>query len=353
MQREITRRSAIAAGLSLGVAAAAPPPGVTLSGAGATFPAPLYARLADAYHAESGATVRYDAVGSSEGLRRIQARLVDFGASDKPLKPDALAAAGLFQFPTVIGGVVPVMNVPGLVGGQLHLTGALLASIFAGQVTRWNDARIVALNAGAPLPDLPIAIVHRGDGSGTTFLFTSYLSMVNPAFARQLGANDVVSWPTGAAGTGNAGVADLVRRTVGAIGYVEFAYAKQNRMAYALVQNQAGAYPQPVAASFAAAAARADWAHAPGNYLLLLNQPGGGAWPITGATFILVYRRQADAAKGRGVLGFFDWVYGRGDPLAQQLDYVPLPGPVKALVRSQWAAQLLGPDGRPLYAPHG
>ena len=328
----------------------APSSGAGISGAGATFPAPIYARWAQDYQQQVGASLNYQAIGSGGGIKQITAKTVDFGASDKPLKPADLDKAGLYQFPTVVGGVVPIMNLTGVSPGQLHLTGSVLASIFLGQITKWNDPQIAGLNPGASLPNLPITVVHRSDGSGTSFLFTSYLSMVSPAFGQKVGASDAVQWPTGLGGKGNDGVAAFVKQTAGSIGYVEFAYARQNNMVYADMQNHDGAFVAPTAQNFAAAAAGADWTKAPGNYMLLLNQPGANAWPITGATFILVYRQQSDAAKGKAVLAFFDWAYKNGDAAAASLDYVALPDPVKAMVRSQWSG-ITGPDGKPVYTP--
>jgi phosphate transport system substrate-binding protein len=322
-----------------------------LSGAGATFPAPVYAKWAEAYKAQTGVGLNYQAIGSGGGIKQIKAKTVDFGASDKPLKLEELNGAGLYQFPTVMGGVVPVMNLPGVKPGQIHLTGALLASIYLGDIKKWNDPQIGALNKGVALPNLPITVVHRSDGSGTSFLFTSYLSMKSSAWAGKVGASDSVEWPTGLGGKGNDGVAAFVKQTIGAIGYVEYAYAKQNHATYALVQNKAGQYPAPEAANFAAAAAGANWAKAPGNYLLLLDQPGAQAWPITGATFILVYKNQSSAAAGEGVLKFFDWAYKGGDNMALGLDYVPLPAAVKALIRKQWVSQVTS-GGKPVYVSH-
>jgi phosphate transport system substrate-binding protein len=320
-----------------------------ISGAGATFPAPVYAKWAEAYKAQTGAGLNYQAIGSGGGIKQIEAKTVDFGASDKPLKPEDLQANGLYQFPTVMGGVVPVVNVPGLQPGQLKLTGALLAQIYLGNVTKWSDPKIAALNHGVKLPNLPITVVHRSDGSGTSFLYTSYLSLVSPEWKTKVGASDSVQWPTGLGGKGNDGVSAFVKQTIGSIGYVEYAYAKQNHATYVLLQNAAGQYPQPQAPAFAAAAAGADWTKAPGNYLLLLNQSGAKSWPITGATFILVYKTQANPATGKAVLGFFDWAYKNGDAAASQLDYVPLPAGVKALIRKQWAANVKGSDGKPVY----
>jgi phosphate transport system substrate-binding protein len=319
-----------------------------ISGAGATFPAPLYAKWAEGYKAQSGDRLNYQAIGSGGGIRQITAGTVDFGATDKPLKPDDLAASGFAMFPTVMGGVVPVVNIPGVKSGQLKLTGALTADIFRGVVKKWNDPLIAKYNPGLTLPNLPITVVHRSDGSGTTFLFTTYLAMKAPRWASEVGANDAVKWPVGLGGKGNDGVAAYVKQTPGAIGYVEYAFAKQNGLTYTLLQNKAGGYVAPAAANFAAAAANANWKAAPGFYVLLLDQPGAEAWPITGATFILVRTRQEDAAKGREVLAFFDWAYKNGDASAQQLDYLPMPAAVKDMVRKSWS-KVVGPDGKPVY----
>jgi phosphate transport system substrate-binding protein len=324
-------------------------PGAQISGAGATFPAPLYAKWAESAKAATGVALNYQAIGSGGGIKQIEAGTVAFGASDKPLKPDELEKNRLMQFPTVMGGVVPVANLPGVAAGQLKLTGPVLADIYLGKVKRWSDPEVAGLNGGVRLPNLPITVVHRSDGSGTTFLYTSYLAGAAAQWGK-VGASDSVNWPVGLGGKGNDGVAAMVKQTPGAIGYVEYAYAKQNSMTYALLKNASGAFVAPTAANFAAAAAGADWTKAPGFYLLLLNQPGADAWPITGATFILMHRAQTDAATARQVLGFFDWTYQNGDSQAQALDYVPLPDQVKALVRQSWAG-IVGPDGKPVYAP--
>ena len=320
-----------------------------VSGAGATFPAPVYAKWAEAYKATSGVGLNYQAIGSGGGIKQIKAKTVDFGASDKPLKPDELNAAGLYQFPTVMGGVVPVVNVPGVGAGQLKLSGVVLASIYLGDIKTWNDPAIAKLNPDLKLPASPISVVHRSDGSGTSFLYTSYLSMVSPTWKTKVGASDSVSWPTGLGGKGNDGVAAFVKQTAGSIGYVEYAYAKQNHLAHALLQNKSGAFVAPTAEDFAAAAAGADWAHAEGNYMLLLDQPAPKAWPITGATFILIYKQQASPERGAQVLKFYDWAYKNGDAAASALDYVPLPDAVKAMVRKQWSTEIKGPDGKPVY----
>jgi len=319
----------------------------TISGAGATFPAPLYAKWAEMYQS-TGSALNYQAIGSGGGIKQIKAKTVDFGASDKPLKPDELAASGLYQFPTVIGGVVPVVNIMGIGPGQIRLTGALLGDIFLGKVKRWNAPEIAARNQGVPLPNLPITVVHRSDGSGTSFLFTSYLAMKNPEWASKVGASDAVEWPTGIGGKGNDGISAFVKQTAGSIGYVEYAYAKQNKSSYVLLQNKGGQYPQPNAPGFAAAASGAPWSTAPGNYVLLLDQPGAETWPISGATFILIHKNPDDAGSVQKVLGFFDWAYKNGDAAAQGLDYVPLPGEVKDLVRKQWASEITS-NGKPVY----
>jgi phosphate transport system substrate-binding protein len=320
-----------------------------ITGAGATFPQPIYNKWAEAYKAQTKNAVNYQGIGSGGGIKQIQAKTVDFGATDKPLKPADLDASGLYQFPTVIGGVVPVVNLPGVTGGQLKLTGPVLANIFLGQIKTWGDPAIATLNPGVKLPNLPITVVHRSDGSGTSFVYTSYLAAQSPAWAQRVGANDAVEWPTGIGGKGNDGVSAFVKQTIGSIGYVEYFYAKQNKMAYTAMKNKAGAFVEPTAPAFAAAASGADWTKAPGNYLLLLDQPGAQSWPITAATFILVYKKQ-DKPTGKDVLAFFDWAYKTGDAQASQLDYVPLPAAVKTMVRKQWAADIKGADGKALYA---
>jgi len=332
-----------AAALLAGAAQAA-----DLSGAGATFPAPVYAKWAETYKAQTGVGLNYQAIGSGGGIKQIKAKTVDFGASDKPLKYEDLLAAGLYQFPTVIGGVVPIMNLPGAKPGSIKLTGAVLADIYLGKINRWNAPQIKALNPGLPLPNLPITVVHRSDGSGTSFLFTSYLAAKSPEWAQKVGASDSVQWPTGLGGKGNDGVSAFVKQTVGSIGYVEYAYAKQNNAVYASMQNKAGKFVLPAAANFAAAATGAAWGKSAGNYVLLIDQPGANTWPITGATFILLYREQDNAAAGQGVLKFFDWAYKNGDADAAKLDYVPLPLAVKNIMRKQWAT-IIKSGGKPVY----
>jgi phosphate transport system substrate-binding protein len=319
-----------------------------ISGAGATFPAPVYAKWAEMYKGQTGVSLNYQAIGSGGGIKQINASTVDFGASDKPLKPDDLASGGLAMFPTVVGGVVPVMNLPGVKPGAIKLTGAQLADIYRGVIKKWNDPLLAKTNPGMALPNLPITVVHRSDGSGTTFLFTTYLSMKAAHWASEVGGNDAVQWPVGLGGKGNDGVAAFVKQTPGAIGYVEYAYARQNNMTYAQLQNKAGQFVSPTAGNFAAAAANAKWSTAPGFYLLLLDQPGASAWPITGATFILVHTKQTNAQEGHDVLAFFDWCYKNGDNAAVSLDYVPLPAAVKDMIRKSWR-RVVGPDGKPVY----
>jgi phosphate transport system substrate-binding protein len=338
----------VALAIALAVSAAPAAIAASISGAGATFPAPVYAKWAEEYKAQTHNDLNYQAIGSGGGIKQINASTVDFGASDKPLKPDALDAGGLQQFPTVIGGVVPVINVPGLQPGQLHLTGKVLADIYLGLIKRWDDPVLASWNKGLKLPNLPITVVHRSDGSGTSFLFTTYLSMEDPKWAAGPGGNDAVNWPVGLGGKGNDGVAAFVKQTPGSIGYVEYAYAKQNHMDYAVMQNKGGKWVPPTAANFAAAAANAKWAAAPGFYLLLLDQPGASAWPITGATFILMHKKQTNPQAGHDVLAFFDWAYKNGDAAAQALDYVTLPVSVKNLVRKSWST-IVGPNGKPVY----
>ena len=338
---------ALAALLATGMAAQA----ADITGAGSTFAAPVYGKWAEAYKAATGTGLNYQAIGSGGGIRQIQAKTVNFGGTDKPLKLDALNESDLAQFPTAIGGVVPVVNVPGLQPGELKLSGAVLADIYAGAITKWNDPRIAGLNPGVKLPGLPITVVHRSDGSGTTFIFTTYLSIKSPAWASKVGANDAVEWPAGLGGKGNDGVSALVKQTLGSIGYVEYAYALQNHMTHTQMQNKAGAFVQPTAANFGAAAAHADWAHAPGYYLILVDQPGPTTWPIVGATFVLVHKQQANAADGQSVLKFFDWAFKNGDAMAASLDYITLPPAVKDQIRKTWTAQVKGPNGAPVYTP--
>lgn len=309
-----------------------------ITGAGASFPQPIYVQWAQGFQTATGGRVNYQSIGSSGGVKQITAKTVQFGASDSPLSAEELNKQGLIQFPTVIGGVVPVVNVEGIKPGELKLTGEVLAEIYLGKITKWNDAKITALNPNLALPDAAITTVFRSDGSGTSFIFTTYLSQVSPQWKDSVGAANTVKWPTassGAAGKGNEGVATYVNRVKNAIGYVEYAYAKQNQMSHVQMQNQAGQFVQPSQESFAAAA-DVDWQSVPGFSLVLTNQPAEKAWPLAAATFILVHKQADNAEQAKAVLSFFDWAYQNGDEAATKLDYVPLPAPVKDLVRQEW-----------------
>jgi len=315
-----------------------------VTGAGATFPAPIYAKWADAYNKATGARINYQSVGSGAGIRQIRGKTVDFGASDMPLTDSELAKDGLVQFPTVIGGVVPVVNIKGISPGQIRMTGLVLGDIYLGKITRWNDAALVALNPGVPLPDAAIAPVRRADGSGTTFIFTNYLSKVNADWKGMVGEGTAVNWPAGAGGKGNEGVSAFVQRLPNSIGYVEYAYAKQNKMSHVLMRNKDGVFVGPDDTTFKAAAAGAEWAKS--FYQILTEQPGKDSWPITGATYILMYKSQDKPATATSALKFFDWAYGNGDKMADDLEYVPLPAAVKDLVRKQWADQIKDGAGK-------
>ncbi|WKB53747.1 phosphate ABC transporter substrate-binding protein PstS [Eleftheria terrae] len=326
-------RCGLAAAALVGVTGFAQAQDVT--GAGASFPAPVYSKWADAYNKATGVRINYQSVGSGAGIRQIKAKTVAFGASDAPLKDEELAKDGLVQFPTVIGGVVPVVNIKGITPGQLKMSGQVLGDIFLGKIAKWNDPALTALNPGVSLPDAAIAVVRRADGSGTSFIFTNYLSKVNAEWKSQVGEGTAVKWPTGAGGKGNEGVSAFVQRLPNSIGYVEYAYAKQNKMSYVLLRNKDGQFVAPDEVNFKAAAAGADWSKS--FYQVLTEQAGKDAWPITGATFILMHKSQDDPAKAAGALKFFDWAYGaNGDKMASELEYVPLPESVKALVRKQW-----------------
>ena len=321
-----------------------------ITGAGATFPYPIYAKWADAYKQKTGTGMNYQSIGSGGGIKQIQTKTVDFGASDMPLKPEDLEKDGLMQFPTVIGGDVPVVNLKGINPGELKLTGPVLADIFLGKITKWNDPAIVALNKGAALTDQSISIVHRSDGSGTTFIWTNYLSKMSPEWKTKVGEGTAVAWPAGVGGKCNEGVSNYVQRINGAIGYVEYAYALQNKMTDVQVQNQKGEFVRANAASFKAAAAGADWSKAPGFYLILTDQPGAGAWPVSGATFILMHKSQAKPETAKQVLKFFDWAYSEdGDKLASTLDYVPLPTSVIQQIQAAWKSQIKDASGKALW----
>ena len=317
-----------------------------VTGAGASFPAPIYAKWADAYNKATGARINYQSVGSGAGIKQITAKTVDFGASDAPLKDEQLAKDGLIQFPTVIGGVVPVVNIKGITPGQIKLTGAVLGDIYLGKIVRWNDAALTALNPGVPLPDAAIAVVRRSDGSGTSFLFTNYLSKLNADWKSKVGEGTAVNWATGLGGKGNEGVSAYVQRLPNSIGYVEYSYAKQNKMSHVMLRNQAGVYVAPSDAAFKAAAVGAEWTKS--FYQVLTEQPGKDSWPITGATFILMHKAQDKPASATNTLKFFDWAFVNGDKMADDLDYVALPTAVKDLVRKQWAANLKDGTGKPI-----
>ena len=313
-----------------------------ISGAGATFPYPVYSKWADAYKQQTGIGLNYQSIGSGGGIKQIKAKTVTFGASDMPLEAKDLDESGLVQFPMVIGGVVPVVNVKGVQGGQMVLDGPTIAAIYLGDITNWNDARIKKLNPALDLPATAIAPIYRSDGSGTNFLFSNYLSSTSAKFKDSVGANTSVQWPVGIGAKGNEGVANMTAQTDGAIGYVEYAYAKQNKMAYADLVNSAGRKVAPDAGSFQAAAANADWVHAPGYHLILTNQPGEKSWPITGASFILLYRSPPDPAATAAALKFFDWAFRNGGKMAGELDYVPLPESLIQQIRATWKAQIKG-----------
>ncbi len=316
-----------------------------VTGAGASFPAPLYAKWASEYNKASGVKINYQSVGSGAGIRQIDAKTVDFGASDMPLKDEDLASKGQLQFPTVIGGVVPVVNIPGIAPGQLKLTGQLIADIYLGKISKWSDAAIKAVNPGLNLPDAAIAPVRRADGSGTTFIFTNYLSKVSPEWKDKVGEGTAVNWPTGAGGKGNEGVAAFVGRLPNSIGYVEYAYVKQNKMVYAQMKNRNGNFVSPDDTAFKAAAAGADWAKS--FYQILTEQPGKDAWPMTGATFILMHKVQDKPANAAAALKFFSWAYQNGDKMSDDLDYVPMPVSVKAAIEKSWS-QIKDASGKPV-----
>jgi phosphate transport system substrate-binding protein len=320
-----------------------------ITGAGATFPYPIYAKWAEMYKKASGNGLNYQSVGSGAGIKQIKAKTVDFGASDMPLAADELTQAGLFQFPAIMGGVVTVVNLDGITPGQLKLTGPVVASIYLGKITKWNDQAIAALNPGVKLPAEDITVVHRADSSGTSFLFTDYLSKANADFKGKIGAGTAVKWVTGVGGKGNDGVAANVQRIKGSIGYVEWAYAKKNKMSHTQLKNRDGAFLQPDDDAFKAAAANADWAKTPGFAVVLTDQPGKAAWPITGVSYILVYKAQQDAAKGKEVLKFFDYAFKNGDAAATELDYVPLPDSVTKLVQDAWKANMKDASGKAIW----
>ena len=340
---------AMAAGLAVALSFSAAS-AADISGAGATFPYPVYAKWADAYKTETGNAVNYQSIGSGGGIKQIQAKTVTFGATDAPLSGEELDKSGLVQFPMVMGGIVPVVNIDGITSGNLVLDGQTLGDIFLGKITKWDDPALAALNPGVTLPSTAIAVVHRSDGSGTSFNFTTYLSGVNADWQADVGAASAVEWPVGIGAKGNEGVAANVAQTKNSIGYVEYAYAKQNNMTTANMVNRDGKVVSPTSAAFAAAAVNADWKATPGYAVILANEPGAESWPMTAATFILVYKQPDDPAATAEALKFFHWAYVNGDQMADELAYIPMPDAVVSDVEAMWAAEIVGPDGKPLFA---
>ena len=334
--------SLVAASLSISAQAA------EVTGAGASFPAPIYAKWADAYQKATSNKINYQSIGSGGGIKQITAKTVDFGASDMPLKAEALDKDGLVQFPTVIGGVVPVVNLADIKPGQLKLTGAVLADIYLGKILKWNDKALVELNPGLKLPDQDIGVVRRADGSGTTFIFSNYLSKVSPEWKQKVGEGTAVQWPVGLGGKGNEGVSAFVMRLPGSIGYVEYAYAKQNKMTHAILKNAAGNFVAPDDLAFKAAAANADWTKS-AFAEILTEQSGKEAWPITGATFILMHKLEEKPAQAAEALKFFEWSYKNGSKLAEELDYVALPDSLVKLIHASWE-QIKDSSGKTVYS---
>lgn len=335
--------------LAFGATAAFGASGVVITGAGATFPYPIYAKWAEGYRQATGNSINYQSIGSGGGIKQIKAGTVDFGASDMPLSQKELDEHGLIQFPAVMGGVVPIINVPGVEPGQLRMTPELLAGIYLEKIKQWNAPEIAAVNPGLKLPDQGITVVRRSDGSGTTYLWTDYLSKTNPEFKKVVGTATAVKWPTGIGGKGNEGVASYVQRIKGAIGYVEYAFAKRNSMTHAQMRNRDGEFVQPSDDSFKAAANGAAWATTPGMGVLLTNQPGKDSWPITGASFILMHKVQKNPAKGQEVLKFFDWAFKNGAAMTGELDYVSMPEPVIKQVQEMWRNEVRDASGKPLW----
>lgn len=340
--RKILAAATVALSMTTGAQAA------DITGAGATFPFPIYAKWAEAYKAATGVGLNYQSIGSGGGIRQIKAKTVDFGASDAPLKGDDLEKSGLLQFPAVMGGLVPAINIAGINPRELKLTGPLLADIYFGKIKRWNDPQIAALNPNLKLPDAGISVVYRSDGSGTTYVWTEYLSLISADWKSKVGFNTSVQWPVGVGGKGNEGVSATVKQIANSIGYVEYAYAKQNKLSYALVQNKSGHFPDPDDTSFQAAADGADWSAAPGMGISLNNQAGDKAWPIVSATFILMHRKPEKTEQSQAALKFFDWAFKNGDKLALELEYVPLPASVKDKVRASWAG-VTDNSGKPVF----
>ena len=339
-------KTIVAAGL---VAASTSAFAADITGAGATFPFPVYSKWADAYKKETGNGLNYQSIGSGGGIKQIEAKTVTFGATDMPLKAEQLDKSGLIQFPTVMGGVIPSINLDGVAPGDITLDGPTLAKIFLGQIKTWDDPAIKALSPSAKLPSTPIVVVHRSDGSGTTFLFTDYLSQVSPDWKSKVGSNTSVEWPVGIGAKGNEGVANNIGQTKGAIGYVEYAYVKQNKLNFVKMVNRDGKAVSPTAESFKAAAAGANWEGTPGFGVILTNQPGAGTWPIAGATFILMHKTPQDPAAAGEALKFFGWAYEKGGKIAEDLDYVPMPDAVVASIKKVWSGQVKDASGKPIF----
>jgi len=336
----------LAAGLILAPSAFA----TDITGAGATFPYPIYAKWAESYNVKTGVKLNYQSIGSGGGIKQITNKTVDFGASDKPLKPEELDKAGLIQFPAIVGGVVPVVNVPGITDGEMRLNGEVLANIYLKKIVKWNDPEIKALNPSLALPDTAITVVHRSDGSGTSFVFTNYLSKVSKEWSSKVGADTSVAWPTGLGGKGNEGVASYAQRIKGSIGYVEYAFAKQNNLPTVSLQNRDGEFAKPNIESFQSAAKYAEWEKAPGFYEILTNEPGKATWPITGASFILMHKLQDKPMNATEVLKFFDWSFSNGALMAKGLDYVPMPDNVIKLIEASWKTNMKSKDGATVWA---
>ena len=346
MRTHVIRGFVSAAALALGITQAF---AADITGAGATFPYPIYAKWADAYKQKTGVGLNYQSIGSGGGIAQIKAKTVDFGASDMPLKAEDLQKEGLMQFPAIIGGVVPIVNIEGIAPGTLRFTGPLLADIYLGKIKSWNDKAILDLNPGVKLPADPITVVRRSDGSGTTFMWTDYLSKVSPEWKTKVGSSTAVAWPEGVGGKGNEGVAAYVQRIKGSVGYVEYAYAKKNKMSHAQLQNRDGQFVQPDDETFQAAAAYADWKGSPGFFQILTDQPGKASWPITGASFIILHQKPEKPANAAEVLKFFDWALKNGQKMAIDLDYVPMPDAVTKLVAEAWKTQVKDASGKALW----
>ena len=342
--------TALAAAGFIAAAAFVPANAADISGAGATFPYPIYAKWADAYKKETGNGLNYQSIGSGGGIKQIKAKTVTFGATDAPLPGKELDETGLAQFPMVMGGIVPVVNLDGVKPGDLTLDGPMLAKIFLGEIKNWNDPAIQKLNPNAKLPNQAIAIVHRSDGSGTTYNFAYYLAEVSPDWKSKVGVNTSVQWPSGIGAKGNEGVANNVANTKGSIGYVEYAYAKQNNLTVTKMVNKDGKTVAPTSEAFQAAAANADWKSQPGYGVILANQPGEKSWPMTAATWILVYKKPSDPAATGEALKFFAWAYKNGGQMAEGLDYVPMPTKVVSDVERYWKSEIKDADGKPLFA---